>query len=186
MQDYQDFLNSKKLAPVISGFDVLESELNENLFDFQRAIVKWALKRGRAAIFADTGLGKTLMQTSWAEQVVNQTNGDVLIFAPLCVAQQTIREGEKFGISINYCREDDDVKHMCPLQLDVIERAMELWTAKDDLVFSPFTGIGSEGYVAVQMGRRFIGSELKPAYFKEAVNNLKDAKKQTMDLFSEI
>jgi DNA modification methylase len=110
MQAYQDFLEAKKLTPIISGFDVEESDLNSNLFDFQRVIVKWALKRGRAAIFADTGLGKTLMQTSWAHQVVDHTGGDVLIFAPLCVAQQTVREGLKFGIDINFCRNADQLK----------------------------------------------------------------------------
>lgn len=107
---YTEFLETKKIQPVISGFDIEESELNGNLFDFQKVIVKWALKRGRAAIFADTGLGKTLMQTSWADAVVNHTNGNALILAPLCVAHQTVNEGSKFGISINYCRSQDDIK----------------------------------------------------------------------------
>ena len=109
-QSYSDFLEAKKITPIISGFDIDAESLNSNLFDFQRVIVKWALKRGRAAIFADTGLGKTLMQTSWANEVVNHTNGNVIIFAPLCVAQQTVREGEKFGISINYCRTPEGIK----------------------------------------------------------------------------
>ena len=108
--DYQEFLENKKIEPIISGFDINADDLNSNLFDFQRVIVKWALKRGRAAIFADTGLGKTLMQTSWAHEVYKHTNGNVIIFAPLCVAQQTVREGEKFGIEINYCRDDSQVK----------------------------------------------------------------------------
>lgn len=82
-------------------------------------------------------------------------------------------------------REEDDVKHICPLQLDVIERAMDLWTAPDDLVFSPFTGVGSEGYTAVKMGRRFIGSELKPSYYEQAVKNMADAKSRNMDLFAD-
>jgi hypothetical protein len=108
--DYKDFIESKKVVPIISGFDVDAESLNVNLFDFQRVIVKWALKRGRAAIFADTGLGKTLMQTSWAHEVVKHTGGDVIIFAPLCVAQQTVKEGAKFGIEINYTRTVDGVK----------------------------------------------------------------------------
>jgi hypothetical protein len=107
---YSEFIEAKKVQAIISGFDINLENLNSNLFDFQRVIVKWALKRGRAAIFADTGLGKTLMQTSWAEEVVKKTGGNVLIFAPLCVAQQTVREGEKFGININYCRSDEKVK----------------------------------------------------------------------------
>lgn len=72
-------------------------------------------------------------------------------------------------------REEDDERHICPLQLDVIERAMELWTAPDDVVFSPFTGIGSEGYTALKMGRRFIGTELKQSYYRVAAQNLADA-----------
>lgn len=72
-------------------------------------------------------------------------------------------------------RDNNDERHICPLQLDVIERAMQLWTADDDVVFSPFTGIGSEGYVALQMGRKFIGTELKESYFKIAAENLKSA-----------
>ena len=108
--DYESFIQSKNIKPVLSGFDVDIESLNSNLFDFQKVIVKWALKRGRSAIFADTGLGKTLMQTSWADEVVNHTGENVLIFAPLCVANQTVNEGVKFGIDINYCRDHDGVK----------------------------------------------------------------------------
>lgn len=88
--------------------------------------------------------------------------------------------------TLNYreAREEDDVKHICPLQLDVIERALELWSAPNDLVFSPFLGVGSEGYCSVKMGRRFIGSELKPSYFDQAVKNLADAKRSNGDLFA--
>jgi DNA modification methylase len=81
-------------------------------------------------------------------------------------------------------RDDNDEKHMCPLQLDVIERCIHLWTNKGDVVFSPFTGIGSEGYCAVKMGRRFIGTELKPAYFNLAVQNIEDALNEKAGLFS--
>ena len=80
-------------------------------------------------------------------------------------------------------RDDKDLKHMCPLQLDVIERCIHLWSQKGDLVFSPFTGIGSEGYMAVKMGRRFIGTELKPSYFELACQNIEEAKKEQGGLF---
>lgn len=83
-------------------------------------------------------------------------------------------------------RDENDEKHMCPLQLDVIERCIHLWTQKNDLVFSPFTGIGSEGYCAVKMGRRFIGSELKESYWRLACENIKDAKTDQGGLFSEL
>jgi len=108
--EYEKFIQTKKIIPVISGFDVVGDSLNSNLFDFQRACVKWALKRGRAALFHDTGLGKTIQQTSWAHEVVKHTGRDVIIFAPLCVAQQTIREALKFGIVINYAREQSQIK----------------------------------------------------------------------------
>jgi DNA modification methylase len=75
-------------------------------------------------------------------------------------------------------RDHQDEKHICPLQLDVIERAVELWTNPDDLVYSPFTGIGSEGYASLQLGRRFVGSELKESYFKQSCENLRNAKAQ--------
>lgn len=107
---YDEFIATKKISPVISGFDISYDKLNQHLFDFQRACVKWALKRGRAALFHDTGLGKTIQQTSWADEVVKHTQGDVMIFAPLCVAQQTINEAEKWGIKINYARNPDSMK----------------------------------------------------------------------------
>jgi len=106
--NYQEFLTEKTIAPIISGHD--DDNLNINLFDFQRVIVKWALRRGRAAIFADTGLGKTLMQTSWADSVVRHTGGMVMIVAPLCVAHQTVEEADKFGIKVNYCRTSDGLQ----------------------------------------------------------------------------
>lgn len=72
-------------------------------------------------------------------------------------------------------REDDDERHICPLQLEVIERAVRLWTNEGDLVLSPFMGIGSEGHVALKMGRRFVGVELKRSYYEQAVKNLRQA-----------
>lgn len=75
-------------------------------------------------------------------------------------------------------RDSEDERHICPLQLDVIERCNQLWSLENDVVFSPFLGIGSEGYVALQMGRKFIGTELKPSYFKLACKNLDKAQNQ--------
>lgn len=77
-------------------------------------------------------------------------------------------------------RDNADERHICPLQMDVIERAVELWTNEGDLVYSPFTGIGSEGVGALELNRRFIGSELKESYFNQACLNLKNAKSQLM------
>jgi hypothetical protein len=98
--NYQQFLKSKVKAHEASGFPVAEVDLNEHLFGFQKWIVKTALLKGRYAIFADCGLGKTLMQLEWAEQVVRHTGKPVLILAPLAVSGQTIQEGFKFGIDV--------------------------------------------------------------------------------------
>lgn len=76
-------------------------------------------------------------------------------------------------------REEEDERHICPLQLEVIERAVTLWTNPNDLVLSPFAGIGSEGYVSLQLGRRFVGVELKESYYKQACKNLENALAQS-------
>jgi len=102
---YDEFIRQKSIETQPVGFD--PASLGSQLFDFQRAIVSWACKRGRAAIFADTGLGKTAMQTEWARQVALHSGGRVLIVAPLCVAHQTVHEAEKFGIDVQYCRSKD-------------------------------------------------------------------------------
>lgn len=82
-------------------------------------------------------------------------------------------------------REHDDERHICPLQLDVIRRGIHLWTNRDDIVLSPFTGIGSEGYCALEMGRRFVGAELKKSYFDQAAKNLAGVlSNQAQDLFA--
>lgn len=102
MNNYTDFLAKKTKSNLIAGFD--SDATIYNLFDFQSAIVSWACKRGRAGIFADTGLGKTAMQVAWADQVIKHTQGRVLILAPLCVAQQTVKEAARIGVEVEYAR----------------------------------------------------------------------------------
>lgn len=81
-------------------------------------------------------------------------------------------------------REQEDERHICPLQLGVIRRCVELWSRPDDIVWSPFMGIGSEGVVSLEMGRRFIGAELKKSYYDQAVKNLSEAERvKQHDLF---
>lgn len=109
MRDYKEILESKKESIVYSGFDITEDKLNSKLFPFQKAIVKWALKKGRCALFEDTGLGKTIQQLEWANQVHLFTNKPVLILAPLAVSKQTRQEGIKFGYEVNLCENDEDV-----------------------------------------------------------------------------
>ena len=103
------FLESKKLFVDSVGFRVSAEDINIHAKLFQSDIVRWSLQKGRAAIFAGTGLGKTFMQLEYANKVCIYTGGDVLIVAPLAVAQQTVREGEKFGIEVNYCRSQEEI-----------------------------------------------------------------------------
>ena len=85
-------------------------------------------------------------------------------------------------------KEQDDERHICPLQLQVVERAIELWTNPGDLVLSPFMGIGTEGWVALRAGRRFLGCELKKSYFDLAVKNLRHAARTSVrkNVFGEV
>ena len=109
MNEYEKFIESKIQVFESVGFDIDREKLNSMLFDFQKDIVRWALKKGRAAIFADCGMGKTAMQLEWANQIYKKEGGKILILAPLAVASQTKREGEKFNISVNICESQDDV-----------------------------------------------------------------------------
>lgn len=105
MSDYNNFINLKAFTQLSSGFDC--DDLGNNMFDYQSDIAKWSLRRGRSAIFADTGLGKTIMQLSWADRVAKHTGNPVIILAPLAVSDQTISEGEKFGIKVEKYRFTD-------------------------------------------------------------------------------
>jgi len=125
MTDYKEFLQSKRIKLLESGFDVAPESLNPALFDFQRYIVQKALKAGKYAIFADCGLGKTFMQMEWAKQVALHTGKPVLILCPLAVAAQTIEEGRRFGYDIVNCISDyrlsNDLIYICNYdQLDNI------------------------------------------------------------------
>jgi hypothetical protein len=95
---YQEFIAKKRKPVESTGFSVDENDLNSNLFDWQARIVKWSLMRGRSAIFADCGLGKTLCQLNWAEHVYNYTQKPIVIHTPVGVRKQTQREADKFAI----------------------------------------------------------------------------------------
>jgi len=108
VSDYAHFVAAKMAVPSQSGIDVERADLNPALFGYQRDIVAWALRRARAAVFADCGMGKTLMQLAWADEVVRATGGRVLILAPLAVADQTVREGERFGVRVVHVQRPED------------------------------------------------------------------------------
>ena len=117
IEEYHSLLKSKTKTLIQSGFEVADTDLNKFLFHFQRFIVKRALLAGKYAIFADCGLGKTLMQLEWASQVYRYTKKPVLILAPLAVVEQTIQEGEKFGIAVTLASLDFDNPHFDPTQI---------------------------------------------------------------------
>lgn len=109
-QEYQEFLENKKLKFEKVGFEVEDSKLNNALFPFQKFCVKRALASGKFALFEDCGLGKTIQQLEWASQVAKHINKPVIIFAPLGVIGQTINEGKKFGYDVTEI--DDTVETM--------------------------------------------------------------------------
>lgn len=109
--NYADYLRTKEIRTNSAGFDVDKKTLNLMMIEFQKAVALWAIKKGRSAVFADCGLGKTIIQLEWSK-IVNETiNKPALILAPLAVSKQTKRESEKFNFSsINICSTQSDVK----------------------------------------------------------------------------
>lgn len=107
VEDYRQFVEAKEHASDQAGFAPLW--MPPFLFDFQQALVDWAIRKGRAAIFADCGMGKTPMQLVWAENVARHTNGRVLILTPLAVGHQVVEESHKFGIGVT--RSQDGTAH---------------------------------------------------------------------------
>lgn len=108
MSKYDQFLQAKRISIAPSGFT--PDSIHDQLFEFQADIDRWSLERGRAAIFADCGLGKTPMQLQWAESVARKLNKPVLIYAPLAVSKQTEREGAKFGIPVKVVASDIEIR----------------------------------------------------------------------------
>lgn len=109
MTDYEKFLESKAATAISSGFEIGKDELNPMLFEWQKDIVRWALRKGRAALFEGCGSGKTAQSLEWSKWVWNKTNKPILIVTPLAVAAQTKREGAKFGYEVSVCRKQSDV-----------------------------------------------------------------------------
>lgn len=108
--NYCEFLKSKELHSVNAGFSVERSDINDMLFPFQKDIVSWALRKGKAAVFSDCGTGKSAIQLEFARIVTEKTGCKALIIAPLSVVDQTKKEGIKFGVKTTVCRTQADVK----------------------------------------------------------------------------
>jgi len=108
---YREFIADKLSRFSPAGFE--PARVNEHLFDFQDALTRWALRVGRCALFADTGLGKTRMQLAWADAVRQKHGGSILILAPLAVAEQTCEEGAAMGIDVRHVRESQPLDGIC-------------------------------------------------------------------------
>ena len=119
--EYKEFLKTKEKNITLSGFDIQESELNPLLFDFQKFVVKRALKAGKYAVFADTGLGKTAIQLEIAKQVHIKTNQPSLILSPLAVTGQTIEQGTKFNIEVTRIKDNGSIQITNYEQLENID-----------------------------------------------------------------
>lgn len=130
---YQQFLNQKNYVMESTGFQVSQDELNPKLFQYEKDIVRWALAKGKAAIFSDCGTGKTAIQLAWADEICRRTGGTVLVLAPLAVADQTRREGEKFGIT----------SYVAECQADVVPNAINItnYEKLDKFISSEFIGV---------------------------------------------
>ncbi len=110
MRDYKEFLKAKEIISTPSGFEC--DNFNQNLYDWQKDIVRWALMKGKACLFEQCGLGKTIQQLEFSEKVCNHIgeNAKAIILAPLAVTEQTRKQGIRFGYQVNICENDDDVK----------------------------------------------------------------------------
>jgi hypothetical protein len=121
---YEQFLRRKRAGADDAGFDAVIG--CDGLYDFQREIVEFAARKGRSAIFAECGLGKTPMQLEWARLVADRTGGNVLILAPLAVGAQTVREGVKFGIEATHAREATEVGRITVTNYERLGRFADL------------------------------------------------------------
>ena len=119
--DYQTFLTNKMQVCEDHGFDPVW--MPDWLYPFQQDLVEWSLRKGRAAIFADCGLGKTPMQLVWAANVARKSNRNVLVLTPLAVSQQLIREGAKFDIKVGLSRDGKPAGKITALNYERLHNA---------------------------------------------------------------
>src|SRR5438067_895947 len=104
--DYNEYIKKRRFTDIRAGFEVRDEDITWTLKPHQKYLVKWALLKGRAAIFADTGLGKTRMMSEWARLVAKHTGGRFLFLSPLAVAPQTVVEAACVGVDLKYSRHD--------------------------------------------------------------------------------
>jgi hypothetical protein len=135
---------------------------------------KWATDADRDAVVPVTHTKESFPVEEWQDHASPVWN----------FSKQDLPETDVLNVKV--ARSDKDEKHLCPMPLNITKRALRMWSNPGEAVFSPFMGIGSEGYVALQQGRKFIGTELNANYFRQAVKNLADAEArgQSADMFA--
>lgn len=204
---YDEFLNSKVCVAEDSGFDVDNNEINPNLKPHQREAVKWACKGGRRALFESFGLGKTVQELEYCRLVLKHEGGRALLVLPLGVRQEFTHDAVNLlGIKppkyvrtmkeIENCTDEiwDDINrmktlntsqsrrkknlHICPLQLDIVERIINRYSNPGETVLDPFGGLMTVPYMAVKLGRKGYGIELNLDSFRDGVGYLKQAEEQ--------
>lgn len=204
---YDEFLNSKVCVAEDSGFDVDNNEINPNLKPHQREAVKWACKGGRRALFESFGLGKTVQELEYCRLVLKHEGGRALLVLPLGVRQEFTHDAVNLleikppkyvrtMKEIESCTDEiwDDINrmktlntlqsrrkknlHICPLQLDIVERIINRYSNPGETVLDPFGGLMTVPYMAVKLGRKGYGIELNLDSFRDGVGYLKQAEEQ--------
>lgn len=179
--DYQAFLRSKRPAATATGLDIPPSLVHDMLFPHQRDVTIWALRRGRAAIFLDTGLGKTFVQLEWLRLVTERTDGTGLIIAPLSVTSQTVEEAQKLGLSVRYVRSPEQIDGDGALYITNYESAHKFNAAAFNAVVLDESSIlkSLDGKMRVQLTVQWFNTPFKlcasatpaPNDLKEIVNH---------------
>jgi len=203
---YEEFLAAKFAVTEATGFEISADEINPLLKPHQRDIVRWAVRKGRAAIFAAFGLGKSMMQLEIGRIISLRSRGKFLIIAPLGVRQHVKLAADldaagrlpvdfmllppqswhaDIWTDITRMRTLNGaqsaagrVMHVCPLQLDLVDRVITQYSMPGEIVADPFAGIGSVPARAIALGRKAWACELSSAYFQDGVSYCRAAEMQ--------
>jgi hypothetical protein len=199
LEQYRAFIAARAGNTVKTGF--APRQINPAVKAHQSAVLDFALNAGKSAAFLDTGLGKSLIELEFARQCADETGKPSLILTPpddvladlVKIAEFDVYEWQKLaspvwmdiqqGNVLSRIKAAGDERHVCPLQLDVIDKCLRLYSKPGDVVMDPFNGIGSTGYQAIKQYRRYLGFELKPEYARQAGKNLAQAEQSVGDLF---
>lgn len=177
--DYLSFLQTKIEIARESGFDVDGGAIHPVLLPHQRAIVQWAAKGGRRALFESFGLGKSIQQLELLRLICEREDGRGLIVAPASTRDDIWDDINRMKTLNTAQSMKGRALHVCPLQLDIVERLITRYSNPGDVVYDPFGGLGTVAYVALKLRRQGIVVELNTDYFRDAVGYLRRAEAET-------